>query len=105
MPLTVEVAGELEEKLAKLVMTGRYSTMTEAVRDALRHFLDTHDMKEVAVSLYRQGKVSLGLAAEIAELSIFRMAQVLQERGVRPELGVEGRAELAADHRALQRRR
>lgn len=37
---------------------------------------------ETAVRRYREGTISLGRAAEIADVSIWRLLDILQERGV-----------------------
>jgi len=63
--------------------------------------LREYDEKEMAVGLYRQEKVSLAKAAEIAGVSITRMKDILIEKGIRPRLGVEGVKELYEDYETL----
>ncbi|VVB54230.1 Uncharacterised protein [uncultured archaeon] len=94
MPTTVEIKGEFEIKIKQLIDAGLYGNMAEAVRDALRHMLREYDEKEIAVGLYRQGKVSLAKAAAIAGVSITRMKGILVEKGINPRLGVEDVKEL-----------
>jgi len=103
MPTTVEIVGDLEEKLGKLILAGLYATKSEAVRDAVRHLLASYNMVDVAVSLYRQGRVSVAAAAEIGGVSFKRMLDILAERGIQPALGVEDKERLEADYRALRR--
>lgn len=103
MPTTVEIAGDLEEKLERLILAGHYATKSEAVRDAVRHLLASYDMVEIAVSLYKQGKVSVAAAAYISGVSLRRMMDILAERGVQPALGVESQEMLKADYGTLRR--
>ena len=42
---------------------------------------------ERALDLYKQGKISLGKAAEIANISIWEMMDVMKERGLSLEVG------------------
>lgn len=102
MPTTVEIKGEIENKLEKLLLAGFYKSKSEAVRDAIRHLLEEYDTRELAVSLYRQGKVSIAKAAEIAGVSFSRMKELLVEAGVNPRLGAESAAELKKDYEALK---
>jgi len=102
MPTTVEIKGELESRLEKLLMAGVYKSKSEAVRDAIRHLLEEYDEKELAVSLYRQGKVSISKAAEIAGVSFSKMKEMLAEAGVSPRLGVESAEELREDYQHLK---
>lgn len=81
MPTTVEIAGDLEDKLEKLVLAGHYATKSEAVRDAIRHLLASYNMVDIAVSLYKRGKVSVAAAAHISGVSIMKVMDILAERG------------------------
>ncbi len=94
MSTTVEIKGEFEIKIKRLIDAGIYGNIAEAVRDALRHLLRDYDEKELAVALYRQEKISLARAASIASVSLTRMKEILIERGINPRLGVEGVREL-----------
>lgn len=102
MPTTVEIKGELEEKLEKLLLAGFYKNKSEAVRDAIRHLLEKYNNKELAISLYRQKKVSIAKAAEIAGVSFSKMKELLAEAGVSLRLGVESAREVKEDYRALK---
>jgi Arc/MetJ-type ribon-helix-helix transcriptional regulator len=103
MPTTVEIKGELENKLEKLLLAGFYKNKSEAVRDAIRHLLKEYDAKDLAVSLYRQGKVSIAKAAEIAGVSFPKMKEILVEARVSPRLGVESAEDLKRDYKRLKR--
>ena len=87
MPTTIEISGWLEEQLERLVEIGLYSTKSEAVRDAIRRFLESIDMSSIALKLYRNRNISLGLAAEIADKTYEEMLTYMVTKGVIPELG------------------
>ncbi|MBU4373370.1 MAG: UPF0175 family protein [Euryarchaeota archaeon] len=102
MPTTVEIKGEFETKIKRLIDAGLYGSIAEAVRDALRHLFRDYNEKEIAIALYRQQKVSLARAASIAGISLTRMKEILLEKGINPRLGVEGVRELKEDYETLK---
>jgi predicted HTH domain antitoxin len=102
MSTTVEIKGEFEIKIKRLIDAGIYGNIAEAVRDALRHLLRDYDEKELAVMLYRQEKISLAKAAGIAGVSLTGMKKLLMEGGINPRLGVEGVRELKEDYETLK---
>ena len=103
MSTTVEIKGEFETKIKRLIDAGLYGNIAEAVRDALRHLLRDYDEKEIAVALYREKKISFAKAASIAGVSLNRMKDILLEKGINPRLGVEGVRELEEDYETLKR--
>lgn len=48
---------------------------------------------EVAVSLYAQGRLSIGKARELAEMSLWQFRQVLAARQISPHYDVDDLAE------------
>ena len=48
----VEISGILEEKLRRLVELGLYSSISEAVRDAVRRLLQQLDMRSLALKIF-----------------------------------------------------
>ncbi|MFQ6074923.1 MAG: UPF0175 family protein [Candidatus Bathyarchaeia archaeon] len=105
MPTTVQISGEIEDQLERLIAAGHYRTKSEAVRDAIRHLLASYNMVDIAVSLYRQGKVSVARAAQISGVSLLKMMDILAERGVPPAIGVENEGQLKADYQTLRGRK
>ena len=103
MSTTVEIKGEFEIKIKRLIDAGLYGNIAEAVRDALRHLLRDYDEKDIAVALYREKKISFAKAASIAGVSLTRMKEILLEKGINPRLGVEGVRELEEDYETLKR--
>ena len=103
MSTTVEIKGEFETKIKRLIDAELYGNIAEAVRDALRHLLRDYDEKEIAVALYREKKISFAKAASIAGVSLARMKEILLEKGINPRLGMEGVRELEEDYETLKR--
>ena len=102
MPTTVEIKGQFEDKIKRLIDVGLYSSVAEVVRDAVRHMMKEYDEKELAVELYKQEKVSLAKAAEIAGISFNNMKEMLVEKGINPNLGVEDSIALRKDYMILK---
>jgi predicted HTH domain antitoxin len=59
--------------------------------------------QELALSLYAQGRLSVGKARELAGLSLWSFRQLLAARGVSPHFGVADLEEDLAALRALDR--
>ena len=59
--------------------------------------------QELAVSLYAQGRLSVGKARELAGMSLWAFRQLLAMRGVSPHFGVSDLAEDLETLRALGR--
>lgn len=62
--------------------------LSDVIRRLLSKAIEI-DKREKAIKLYREGKVSLGRAAEIADVSIWEMEEFLKERGISLQLSVE----------------
>ncbi|MEM1641015.1 MAG: UPF0175 family protein [Acidilobaceae archaeon] len=92
--MSVEISGLLERRARKLVELGLYGSVSEVVRDALRRYFETLDLKRVALDLYLLKDVSLSYAAEIAGLSYDEFLDYLLYRGVQPLLGVLSSSEV-----------
>ncbi|MEM1873891.1 MAG: UPF0175 family protein [Acidilobaceae archaeon] len=96
MVVSVEISGVLERRLRKLVELGLYGSVSEVVRDALRRYFESLDLKRVALDLYLSREVSLGYAADVAGVSYDEFLDNLVYRGVQPLLGVLDSGEVAA---------
>ena len=74
----------LEDELKAVVQAGGYRSKEDAVRHALEVLLTANDGLRVstAVELYRQGKVTLARAAEIAQLELESFKEKLAEENV-----------------------
>lgn len=62
--------------------------LSDVIRRLLAKAIEI-DKREKAIKLYREGKVSLGKATEIADVSIWEMEELLKERGISLQLSAE----------------
>lgn len=74
----------LDEDIDAIVRTGAYSDSRELIRHALEVLLLANPSlrRSLAVRLYREDKVTLSRAAEIAGLDIEGMKELLASEGV-----------------------
>ena len=75
----LETADEL------LVRAGRYSSREDLIGDALRALLRAKPelRSDLAVELYRTGRVSLSRAAEVCGMNLEDFKELLKEKGVK----------------------
>lgn len=75
----------MSSEISALVRAGFYSSKSDVAKDALRCLFENKPNLKVtaAVELYKEGKISLGRGAEIAEMSTSDFKEVLAERGFR----------------------
>ncbi|WP_202318636.1 UPF0175 family protein [Archaeoglobus neptunius] len=78
--ISVRPKPDLEKKIRKL-MEFEKADKSSVVRRALERGVD-EELKKIAVNLYSERKVSLAKAAEIAEISIRDMLELIRERGL-----------------------
>lgn len=72
------------ERLAKLKMVDKSAIIREALENGLA------DIRiEIAIEMFSKGKISTGEAAEIADLSVGEMMDMLAERGIKPGISKE----------------
>ena len=64
-----------------------------ALMDSTETSIEQSIMETVAVSLYRHRQISLGKAAEIAEISVWQMNQILARHGVSLDYTAEDAAQ------------
>lgn len=81
----------LDEELEAIVRAGAYSSKNEAVRHALEILLLANPQLRVktAIELYRDGKITLSRAAEIAGTNIEAFKETLAEAGVERVIDAE----------------
>ncbi|ADI32341.1 ribbon-helix-helix domain-containing protein [Staphylothermus hellenicus] len=90
----IELGDILKEKLKRLVELGYYSSISEAVRDAVRRFLERIDLKEIALNLYLRGEASFQYITSFAEMSFDDMIEYFLARGLYPMLGATSMNEI-----------
>ena len=78
-----------EEEINSLIRTKSYSSKDEVISDALRALLAMKPglKTEIAVDLYKTGKVSLWKAADVASMSLEEFKEILASRSIRIEIG------------------
>ncbi len=76
------------EEIESLVKTGHFTSKSDVVKTAIRLLKERHPeyRTDIAVNLFKEEKVSLGRAAEIAGMSRESFKEVLKERGVEREI-------------------
>ena len=97
MVVNVEIGGILERRLRRLVELGVYSSVAEAVREAVRVMLDSMDLRKYALELYVTREASLHYVTEFAGETFQGMIDYLMSRGVTPAIGATARE----DYRGL----
>jgi predicted HTH domain antitoxin len=78
-----------EEEISSLIRTRSYASREEVISDALRALLVLKPglRTEIAVDLYKNEKVSLWRAAEMAGLSLEEFKDLLASRSIRIVVG------------------
>jgi Arc/MetJ-type ribon-helix-helix transcriptional regulator len=74
----------MKDEIDVLVESGEYTSRSDVMRDAFRTFLRKNPEKRIriTVELYKNGKVSLMRAAELAETDLESYKEELRERGI-----------------------
>jgi len=82
--LSFTVPEVLRLELGAIPKTGYYDSTSEFLRDAMRTLLASRkDLRiSIALVLYKEGKISLGKAVEIADSNYAEMKRILAEKGI-----------------------
>ena len=80
---------EILDKIAEMEKTDRSTVLRKIIDIGSKEYL-----KQKAAELYRKGKISIGKAAELAELSLWEMYEHLDKEGIT----------IRIDRKALQER-
>lgn len=78
--VTARVSEDLYEKIER-VREEEQTDRSTAIKRLLERGVGDWQV-ETAIRRYREGSVSLGRAAELADLSVWRFLDILEERGV-----------------------
>lgn len=83
MPSSYNLPELVKKEINALVKAGYYSSKSDVVKDALRTFLWSKRSLRLAAAaeLYKDGEVTLGKAAEIADLGIVEFKEILASLG------------------------
>jgi Arc/MetJ-type ribon-helix-helix transcriptional regulator len=99
VPSSYNLPELVKKEIDALVKAGYYSSKSDVVKDALRTFLaEKKNMRlAAAVELYKCDELSLGKAAEVADLGIVEFKEALASQDHRRVLGVSRRDIKKAD--------
>ncbi len=104
MPSGYNLPELVKKEIDALVKAGYYSSKSDVVKDALRTFLYSKRSLRLAAAaeLYKDGEVTLGKAAEIADVGIVEFKEVLASLGHKRVISVSRTGVKRAD--ALMKR-
>ena len=82
--VSISLPEKMNEEIQALIKSGYYDNRSELVRDALRSFFARKsEMRLVsAIELYKQEKITVSRAAEIAGVDYETMKSILKEEGI-----------------------
>ena len=101
--MSFTVPKTLRLELGAIPETGYYDSVSEFLRDAMRTILAARKDLRIAVAtvLYKEGKISLGKAVEIANVNYDEMKKILVEKGIKIRRGAETRKEVEEELKNL----
>ncbi len=106
MPSSYNLPELVKKEIDALVNAGYYSSKSDVVKDAIRIFL--HSKKNLslaaAIELYKKGEVSLGKAAEIANMGIVEFKEMLKDYGIKRAIEAEGASKMDREIARIKRR-
>lgn len=96
MPSSYNLPEIVKKEIDELVKSGYYSSKSDVVKDALRYMLSNKENLRLAaaVGLYKKGEVTLGKAAEIADVSILEFKERLKEYGIKRIIEAESASKM-----------
>lgn len=82
---TFSLPNSMSNEIAALVKAGIYSSKSDVAKDAIRLLLNSKPVLKLsaAIELYKEGKISIGRAAEIAEMTTPDFKEELDARGMK----------------------
>lgn len=86
----------LRMELGAIPETGYYDSTSEFLRDAMRTLLAARKDLRIAIAsvLYKNGKISLGKAVEIADVNYEEIKKILVEKGIKLHRGASTKKEM-----------
>ncbi|NAT10845.1 hypothetical protein C4E22_04755 [ANME-1 cluster archaeon AG-394-G06] len=98
------VSPGLEMELKAIPDTEYYRDISEFFEDAVKTLMDARRDLRVAIAcaLYKNDKISLGRAMEIAGVDIERIKEILVEQGIKLRRGAETIDEMEEELRELK---
>jgi len=106
MPSSYNLPELVKKEIEALVKSGYYSSKSDVVKDALRYMLDNKKNLRLAASveLYKSGEVSLGKAAEIADMGVVEYKERLKDFEITRVIEGEGVKKMDAELARIKRK-
>lgn len=106
MPSSYNLPEMMKKEIEALVRSGHYSSKSDVVKDALRYMLDKKKNLRLAASieLYKSGEISLGKAAEIADINLVEYKERLKDFGVTRVIEAETSKKMDAELARIKRK-
>jgi Arc/MetJ-type ribon-helix-helix transcriptional regulator len=106
MPSSYNLPELVKKEIEALVRSGHYSSKSDVVKDALRYMLDNRKNLRLAASveLYRSGEISLGKAAEIADMGVVEYRERLKDFGITRTIRAEATKKMDAELGRIKRK-
>lgn len=85
MPSSYSLPKLMEDEIEALIDAGYYSSKSDVVKDAIREMLEKNKNLRIAaaIEMYKRGKISIGRAAEIADVNLEEFKQAMKDRGIK----------------------
>ncbi|MDP1694784.1 MAG: UPF0175 family protein [Candidatus Woesearchaeota archaeon] len=94
--ISFTVPETLKMELGAIPETGYYDSTSEFLRDAMRTILAARKDLRIAIAsvLYKEGKISLGKAVEVADVNYEEMKKILVDKGIKIRRGASTKKEM-----------
>jgi predicted HTH domain antitoxin len=88
---TATIPDDLTDLMEGAVRAGIFENKSDAIRHVLREYFEANQNARIAaaVSLYKDGEITLGTAARLGGVNRFEMRDILREDGVELRFGPE----------------
>src|SRR3989338_670763 len=94
--ISFTVPETLKMELGAIPETGYYDSTSEFLRDAMRTILAARKDLRIAIAsvLYKEGKISLGKAVEVADVNYEEMKKIFVDKGIKLRRGAITKKEM-----------
>ena len=94
--ISFTVPETLKMELGPSPEPGYYDSTSEFLRDAMRTILAARKDLRIAIAsvLYKEGKISLGKAVEVADVNYEEMKKILVDKGIKIRRGASTNKEM-----------